>query len=108
MSLLLRCSDETKRWLVCLVPRWLCAWLFDNVSLGSWTPFIFGRVIGSDAHRAKPSFVAELRARPTARDGHFDDDDTLPEDAAARLAIEHDTPKGASVDWTPPRKEPSQ
>lgn len=46
--------DRVQSWLVCLLPRAFCAWIWEqDVPLGSWAPHVLGRVLGSDARRAK-------------------------------------------------------
>lgn len=49
-------GDAVRSWLVCLLPRWLCRWLWSQewISLGWWAPHVLGRVLGSDARRVKP------------------------------------------------------
>jgi hypothetical protein len=45
-------KDTIQSWLVCLLPRFVCEWLWElDIGLGSWTPHILGRVFGVDAHR---------------------------------------------------------
>jgi hypothetical protein len=48
-------SDTVRSWLVCMLPRCFCVWLWaqEYMPLGSWAPHILGRVLGSDAKRVK-------------------------------------------------------
>ncbi len=50
--------DTLMSWLVCLLPRSLCAWLWlrsetNGRPLGRWAPHIFGWCVGSDAAKAR-------------------------------------------------------
>ena len=46
--------DTLRSWLVCLLPRFFCVWLWHrDLPLGAWAPHILGRVLGSDAQRVK-------------------------------------------------------
>jgi len=47
-------SDTVRSWLVCLLPRCFCVWLWhQDLPLGAWAPHILGRVLGSDAQRVQ-------------------------------------------------------
>lgn len=42
-------TDAIRSWLVCLLPRWFCRWLWaaEWISLGRWAPHILGRTFGN-------------------------------------------------------------
>jgi len=47
-------NDLLLSWLVCLLPRRVCAWIWDlDVPLGDFAPHVFGRMIGVDAKRVR-------------------------------------------------------
>lgn len=45
-------KDDVMAWVVCVLPRTVCVWIWDlDIHLGCWAPHILGRIIGSDARR---------------------------------------------------------
>jgi hypothetical protein len=47
-------GDTVRIWLVCLLPRAVCRWLWAlDVPLGRWAPHILGRCLGRDAVRVR-------------------------------------------------------
>lgn len=48
-------GDTIRGWIVCLIPRFVCLWLWtEEIPLGAWAPHILGRVLGRDPRRVKP------------------------------------------------------
>jgi hypothetical protein len=51
--------DHIMSWLICLVPRFVCQWLWDRSEetgkpLGRWAPHVFGKAIGASSwHRVE-------------------------------------------------------
>ena len=44
--------DRVRSWLICLVPRFVCSWLWNlDVPLGYWAPHVLGRVLGVAGQR---------------------------------------------------------
>lgn len=43
-------SDTIRTWLICLVSRRVCRWLWleERIPLGHWGPFILMRTLGPD------------------------------------------------------------
>lgn len=47
-------GDTVRSWLVCLVPRRVCMWLWEaEMPMGRWAPHVLGRILGCDAIRIK-------------------------------------------------------
>lgn len=47
--------DHIMSWLICLVPRFVCQWLWDRSEetgkpLGRWAPHVFGKAIGASSY----------------------------------------------------------
>ena len=46
-------TDTIRSWLVCLLPRFVCRWLWreERIPLGHWAPHILGRYLGVEGQR---------------------------------------------------------
>lgn len=55
-------GDQVRNWLIYLMPRSVCRWLWahENIPLGGWAPFVLGRVLGSVPRRHKPKKEGQL------------------------------------------------
>lgn len=40
-------SDGWRWWAVAILPRWFARWLFRNVDLGSWAPYVAGHALNA-------------------------------------------------------------
>lgn len=51
-------KDRVMGWAICLVPRFICQWLWSwseehGIGLGVWGPHVFGRCLGVGGRRIK-------------------------------------------------------